>query len=325
MTRSDSGAWHQGGRNGPATPPLRWLRLDYNVFAGGDGVEKYSDIATVHTFKPMTKESLKELYAIADGALDAKLPTVPAAPVTPLGRAVSWYAEHMRRARLRVSTGHSQYLVADTNSTVDTAEADALSMLVKALPPILTPLRSAIYGHAFVRPGLFLLLTPPLAPPAYPDLHVGQHRQSRQRPLKPNEMLSIELQVDLAELPELGRRGGKARCEAAFPRAPDAGEKIVGVAAEPQTCVRLRGSGFDAQGDEPCVALIPDGDQALRAPNGRVSLPAYMLGPFSPGEVRLETWLQLRCSRTRGSGNATSVDVAHVALTEKLPIRALAT
>jgi hypothetical protein len=46
-------AWAQG---------LVWRKLDYNVFGGGDGVDSYDKLVTVHTFKPMQKEALGHLY-----------------------------------------------------------------------------------------------------------------------------------------------------------------------------------------------------------------------------------------------------------------------
>jgi hypothetical protein len=42
---------------------LVWKKLDHNFFAGGDGVESYEHIVTVHVFSPMNKSALDLLHA----------------------------------------------------------------------------------------------------------------------------------------------------------------------------------------------------------------------------------------------------------------------
>jgi hypothetical protein len=47
-----------------------WVRLDYNEFAGGDGVDRQEDVVVVHTFHPI-KHHLQRLY---DGDISGGLP-----------------------------------------------------------------------------------------------------------------------------------------------------------------------------------------------------------------------------------------------------------
>jgi hypothetical protein len=42
---------------------LVWKKLDHNYFAGGDGVESYENLVTIHVFSPMNKSALDLLHS----------------------------------------------------------------------------------------------------------------------------------------------------------------------------------------------------------------------------------------------------------------------
>ena len=185
-----------------------------------------------------------------------------------------------------------------------------------------------------------------------------------------NQHMTLQMQVDVGALPELGWRGGAMRCaaeHAAAAAAAAAADVAAGssnatashqqrqqqpagedeIVAQSMVCFRggLVGGGADSPYTvSMCMPSCPDRDQMLRAPAGRLGLPAYevrvppchpaapvhaadtaapllartvQIGPFGPGNYLLHVWLQLSCV-------VKGAEPFYAMLTDSLPVRFLA-
>jgi hypothetical protein len=310
---------------------ILWRRLPYNVFAGGDGVERYDQMLTLHTFKPMLKEALQKLYEVADGGSDA----IPAPGEEGGGDATNALARAVQHS-WDMTVGQCAL---EANSTLPELTAGSLPRLLAPQPTGAAP-----FAFAFARPGFYRILTPPTAPALGADVAMTALMRERVRlqQTEPSTLtaysqhMTLQMQVDVGALPELGWRGGAARCAAEHTAAAAAADMAAGssnatashqqrqhqpagedeIVAQSMVCFRggLVGGGADSPYTvSMCMPSCPDRDQMLRAPAGRLGLPAYevrappSLPPAAPvHSADTATPLLARTSRSDRSALATT-------------------